>query len=144
MKTVKQLLEGKGQNVLSVRPDTSGHDTMKLMADKNVGALLVLDGEKLVGIISERDIARKMFLQEKSPKQIPTSDIMTKNVVFVRPDQTNEDCMALMTDKRIRHLPVLDGTKVVGVISIGDLVKDTISEQEFIIHQLENYIMDIR
>lgn len=140
MKTVRQLLQGKPQRTLSVRPDMSTHDAMKLMADKNVGALLVLDGETLVGIISERDFTRKLFLHEKSPKQIPVSEIMTRQVIYVKPNHTNKECMALMTDKRVRHLPVLEDGRVLGVISIGDLVKDTISEQQFIIEQLEHYI----
>ena len=141
MKTVKQLLTGKPQGgAFSIRPDTTVHDAMKLMADRNVGALLVLDGENLVGIISERDFARKMYQYERSPQQIPVNEVMTRQVIYVRPDHTNEDCMALMTDKRVRHLPVLENGRVLGVISIGDLVKDTISEQRFIIEQLEHYI----
>lgn len=140
MKTVRQLLQGKGTNILSISPGATVYDAMKLMADRNIGALLVLDGEKLAGIVSERDIARKLYAQEKPAKQIAVSDIMTKQVVYVQPDHTNEDCMALMTDKRVRHLPVMEGGRVIGVISIGDLVKDTISEQQFIIQQLEHYI----
>lgn len=140
MKTVRQLLQGKGSQILTISPNATVYDAMKLMADRNIGALLVIDGEKLAGIVSERDIARKLYMQEKPAKQIPVSEIMTKQVVYVRPDHTNEDCMALMTDKRVRHLPVLDGGRVIGVISIGDLVKDTISEQQFIIQQLEHYI----
>ncbi len=114
MKTVRQLLQGKPQRTLSIRPDISAHDAMKLMADKNVGALLVLDGETLVGIISERDFTRKLFLHEKSPKQIPVSEVMTRQVIYVKPDHTNEDCMALMTDKRVRHLPVLEDSRCSG------------------------------
>ena len=144
MKTVRQLLKGKGQEVLSVSPENTVYDAMKLMADRNVGALLVLDHGKLCGIISERDFARRLFSQNKAPKDIRVSELMTKDVVYVQPEMTNEDCMALMTDKRVRHLPVLDGDKVIGVISIGDLVKDTISDQRFIIEQLEHYIMGDR
>lgn len=141
MKTVKQLLTGKPQGAtFSVRPDTTVHDAMKLMADRNVGALLVLEEDKLVGILSERDFARKMYQYERPPTQIPVNEVMTRQVIYVRPDHTNEDCMALMTDKRVRHLPVLENGRVLGVISIGDLVKDTISEQRFIIEQLEHYI----
>lgn len=140
MKTVGQLLQGKGSQILSVSPTSTVYDAMKLMADRNIGALLVLDGEKLAGIVSERDFARKLYTQEKPAKQIPVSEIMTRQVLCVRPDQTNEDCMALMTDKRVRHLPVIEQGRVIGVISIGDLVKDTISEQAFIIKQLEHYI----
>ena len=140
MKTVRQLLQGKGSAVLSIEPTATAYDAMKVMAEKNVGALLVLSGGKLAGIVSERDFARRMYMQNKAPKDIPVSDLMTKDVVYVRPDMTSDQCMALMTDKRVRHLPVVDGDKVMGVLSIGDLVKDTISEQRFIIEQLEHYI----
>lgn len=140
MKTVRQLLKGKGSAVLSVEPSATAYDAMKLMTEKNVGALLVLAGGKLTGIVSERDFARRMFMQNKAPKDILVSELMTKDIVCVRPDMTSDQCMALMTDKRVRHLPVMDGDKVTGVLSIGDLVKDTISEQRFIIEQLEHYI----
>jgi len=140
MKTVRQLLEGKGKEVTSISPDKSVFEAMQLMASKNIGALLALENNKLVGIVSERDYARKMYTQSKSAKEVLVRDIMTRQVAYVRPDQTNEECMALITDKRMRHLPVVENGKVLGIVSIGDLVKDTISEQEFIIHQLENYI----
>ncbi len=140
MKSVKTLLEGKGQAVLTVSPDTSAHDALKLMAERNVGALIVTAEGKVVGVVSERDFARRLFLLERSPREVPVKEIMTSPVVYVRPEQTNEECMALMTDKRIRHLPVLDGERLIGVLSIGDLVKDLISEQQFIISQLEHYI----
>jgi len=141
MKTVKQLLESKGYEVTTISPDMSVFEAMQLMAAKNIGALLVLDaGSKLVGIVTERDYARKMYMQNKFAKDVPVTEIMTRQVVYVRPDQTNEECMALITEKRVRHLPVLENDRVIGIVSIGDLVKDTISEQEFIIHQLENYI----
>ena len=111
------------------------------MAEKNVGAVLVLEGETLVGIFSERDYARKVILKGKSSKETRVREIMIGHVLYVRPDQTLDDCMALMTDKRVRHLPVLDDERrVVGVISIGDVVKDIISEQSFMIEQLQNYI----
>ncbi len=110
------------------------------MADRTVGAWLVVEGEKLAGIFSERDYARKVILKGKSSREIPVSEIMSTQVVFVRPNQTIDECMALMTEKRIRHLPVLQSGKLIGLISIGDVVKTVISEQEFIIHQLENYI----
>ena len=140
MKSVRQLLQGKGNEVSTITPSATAFDAMKLMAEKNIGALLVFDGKTLVGIISERDIARKIYLLEQPARQIAVSEIMTKHVVCVGPERTNEECMALITDKRIRHLPVLEDGRVVGIISIGDLVKDTISEQRFIIEQLEQYI----
>jgi CBS domain-containing protein len=140
MKSVKSLLEGKGYAVLTVSPDTSAYEALKLMGERNVGALIVTSEGKPVGVVSERDFARKLFLLERSPREVPVKEVMTSPVVYVRPEQTNEECMALMTDKRIRHLPVLDGERLIGVVSIGDLVKDVISEQQFIISQLEHYI----
>ena len=140
MKTVAQLLRSKPPGVLSTAPDTAVFHALQLMAEKNVGALLVLDGDELVGIFSERDYARKVILLGKSSKDTPVREIMSSHVLYVRPQQTIEDCMALMTDKRVRHLPVLEEQRVVGVISIGDVVKDIISEQEFTIEQLQNYI----
>ncbi len=140
MKTVRQLLQGKGSQVSTIAPSATAYDAMQLMAEKNIGALLVFDGKSLVGIVSERDIARKIYLLEQPARQIPVSEIMTREVVCVGPDRTSEECMALITEKRIRHLPVLEDGRVVGIISIGDLVKDTISEQQFIIEQLEHYI----
>ncbi len=141
MKTVRELLERKGHEVTTISPDMSVFESMQLMAARNIGSLLVLEtGSKLVGIVTERDYARKMYMKNKSAKDVPVTEIMTRQVAYVRPDQTNEDCMALMTEKRVRHLPVLENDRVIGIVSIGDLVKDTISEQEFIIHQLESYI----
>lgn len=141
MKTVRELLETKGHSVLTIADSANTHDAMELMAKKNVGALIVVAEGRPVGILSERDFARKMFLLEKPPRDTIVREVMTSPIVYVRPEQTNEDCMALMTDKRIRHLPVMEGDKLIGLISIGDLVKDIISEQQFIIRQLENYIM---
>lgn len=140
MKTVAQMLKLKPGGVISIRPDVPVLDALKLLADKDVGAVLVMDGPRLVGIISERDYARKVALKGKSSSDTPVSEIMTREVVFVTPAKTNEECMALMTEKRARHLPVIDNGRVVGVLSIGDLVKDAISEQQFIIDQLEHYI----
>jgi CBS domain-containing protein len=140
MTTVSQLLRNKGGAVWSVSPETSVYHALELMADKNIGAVLVLDGAKLAGIFSERDYARKIILHGKASKDTPVKDIMTSKVVTVRPDQTIETCMALMTDKHFRHLPVVEGDQVVGVISIGDVVKAVIAEQEFRIEQLESYI----
>jgi len=140
MKMVKQILKEKGDQFWAVGPDTMIYDALKLMAEKEIGALLVLDGGKLVGIMSERDYARKVILKGKSSLETPVREIMTSKVFFIRPQQTVEECMAVMTDKHIRHLPVMDGDKVVGVISIGDLVKATIDEKDFVIKQLEKYI----
>lgn len=140
MKTVSQLLQQKGYNIWSIAPDTTVYNALELMAYKNIGAVLVMDGENLVGILSERDYARKVILKARFSRDTLVREIMTEKVVCVRPDQSVEECMALMTDKRIRHLPVTEGSKVIGVISIGDAVKAVISEQEFIIEQLENYI----
>ncbi|MFA5915488.1 MAG: CBS domain-containing protein, partial [Burkholderiales bacterium] len=115
-------------------------DALKLLEEKEVGAVLVMDGTRLVGIFSERDYARKIALKGKSSSDTPVSEVMTRQVVFVTSAQTNEECMALMTEKRARHLPVIDNGRVIGVLSIGDLVKDAISEQQFVIDQLEHYI----
>ncbi|SFQ03898.1 CBS domain-containing protein [Nitrosomonas cryotolerans] len=142
MKTVKQLLREKGHGVASIGPDESIIDAMQLMAADNIGALLVLKNSKLIGIVTERDFSRKSYLLNKPMKDILVKDIMTQQVAYVSPDYTNEDCMALITEMRIRHLPVLDDEQLIGIISIGDLVKDTISQHEFIIHQLERYIYD--
>lgn len=141
MATVRQILQGKGSHVWSIEPDALVIDALKRMAEKGTGALLVLEQDNLVGIISERDYARKVALHGKSSVNTPVKEIMTIEVVCVRPEQTVEECMALMTNRRIRHLPVLSGDKLEGVISIGDVVKAVISEQEFMIKQLENYIV---
>lgn len=140
MKTVQQLLESKRHGVASVAPETTVLDALRVMAEKEIGAVLVLDGESLVGIFSERDYARKVVLQGKASKDTPVREIMTEKVVCVRPEQTIEDCMGLMTGKRIRHLPVLQHKKVIGVVSIGDVVKEMLVEKEFVIKQLESYI----
>lgn len=140
MKTVQQLLESKRHGVASVAPETSVLDALRVMAEKEIGAVLVLDGDSLAGIFSERDYARKVVLQGKASKDTPVREIMTERVVCVNPEQTIEDCMGLMTDKRIRHLPVLQGRTVIGVVSIGDVVKEMLVEKEFVIQQLESYI----
>jgi CBS domain-containing protein len=137
---VKDLLSRKGYDVWSVGPDTPVFDAIGLMAEKEVGALVVLEGDRLVGLISERDYARKLVLWGRSSRETPVRDVMTSRVFGVRPEQTIEECMALMTDKRIRHLPVMDDGELIGVVSIGDLVKAIIADQQFIIEQLENYI----
>ncbi len=140
MKTVSQLLQGKGGGVLSVTPESSVFAALKLMAEKNIGALLVMNGDALRGIMSERDYARKVILLGKSSHELAVRDIMSDKVVSVTPKQTVDDCMGLMTGRRIRHLPVLDNGRVVGVLSIGDLVKAVIEEQKQTIQQLESYI----
>jgi CBS domain-containing protein len=140
MKTVEQLLESKPGGIIAIAPGASVLDALKLLADKNVGAILVMDGQRLAGIISERDYARKVALKGKSSSDTPVSEVMTRSVVCVGLKHTNEDCMSLMTQKHIRHLPVVEGERVLGILSIGDLVKDLISEQQFIISQLESYI----
>ena len=145
MKTVAHILKSKHtQTVYSIAPAASVLDAVKLMAEKGIGALLVMENEALVGIVTERDYARKIVLMNRSSKDTPVRDIMTSSVMYVRPEQTNEDCMALITENRLRHLPVMDKGKVIGLISIGDLVKDIISEQRFVIQQLEHYIMGDR
>jgi CBS domain-containing protein len=140
MKKVRDILQAKAPDVWSIGPDALVYDAMKLMADKAIGALLVMDGNKLVGIISERDYARKIILQGRSSHSTQVREIMTSRVVYTEPERNIDECMALMTDKRIRHLPVLESGAVSGVISIGDLVKAIIAEQKFIIEQLERYI----
>lgn len=137
---VKQILDQKGHDVWSVPPDATIYEALELMAEKNIGAVLVMDGDALAGIFSERDYARKVVLQGKSSRKTPVRDGMTEEVICVRPDQSVEGCMSLMTEKRIRHLPVLEGESVVGVISIGDVVKNVISQQANTIEHLENYI----
>jgi CBS domain-containing protein len=145
MKHVAQILKSKpDQAVHAIAPSASVFDAVKLMADRNIGALLVMEDLKIVGIITERDYARKIVLMGRSSKETPVRDIMTFPVMSVRPDRTNEECMALMTENRVRHLPVIDGGKLIGLVSIGDLVKDIISEQKFTIEQLEHYIMGDR
>ena len=144
MITVKQILDGKGHATCSVTPDSMVYDALKLMADKEIGALLVLEGGRLVGVISERDYARKVILKGKSSLDTPVKEIMAQDFVWVRPEQTVEECMGLVTAKRVRHLPVLVDDQVVGIISIGDLVKAVIDEKDFTIKQLESYITGSR
>ena len=140
MKTVKRVLEAKGREIYSTTPDTTVFDALEEMAERNVGALIVLDDGEVVGIFSERDYARKIILLGRSSRETPVRDIMTTRVVYARPDLSLEECLALMTDKRIRHLPVMEDDELVGVVSIGDLVKGIIQEQRFIIEQLEGYV----
>lgn len=141
MTTVAQILKSKpDQTVYTITPEASVFDAVKLMAEKNIGALVVIARETIVGVITERDYARKIVLMARSSKETPVRDIMTSPVMYVRPGQTSEECMALMTENRLRHLPVVDKGRLTGLVSIGDLVKDVISEQKFIIQQLEHYI----
>ena len=141
MDTAESLLKSKGHEIWSVHPDASVYDALVMMADKEAGALLVMENDELVGVISERDYARKIILKGKAAKDTLVREIMTAKVVCVNIRTPVNECMAIMTEKRIRHLPVFDGEQLVGVISIGDVVKDIISEQEFVIDQLEKYII---
>jgi CBS domain-containing protein len=140
MTSVAQLLKARPASVWTIAPKTSVFDALALMAKKDIGALPVVHEDKLVGMFSERDYARKVALQGRTSKTTTVSELMTSKVYYVRPDQTVEDCMALMTEKRIRHLPVLDGQKLVGIVTIGDLVKSIITAQEITIRSLQNYI----
>jgi CBS domain-containing protein len=140
MKRIQTLLKKKGYDVWSIAPDASVYDAIHLMAEKAVGALIVMDGPKLVGVISERDYARKIILEGRSSETTKISEIMSSEVITTGPDNRIEECMAIMTERRIRHLPVLDGNEVLGIISLGDLVKYIIAEQQFVIEQMERYI----
>jgi len=140
MTTIQKLLDKKGREVLSIGPDDTVFDAIKKMADHNVGSLVVLEDEKLIGIITERHYARNVFLKGRSSPETKVGEIMSRRVVCAGPEQTVKECMAVMTDKAVRHLPVLDKKHLVGVISIGDLVENIISDQKFIIEQLERYI----
>ncbi len=143
METIRQILAKKGNQVYSVTPETTVYDTLKLMADKNIGAVLVLDEGKMVGIMSERDYARKVILQGKFSKEIPVKEIMSANVIFIDPDQTIKNTKAVMIQKRIRHLPVMEDDKLVGIISIGDVVNAVLEENTFMIDQLATYIKGV-
>ena len=140
MLTVRELLAKKGSEVWSVSPDATVYDALQVMAARNVGAVLVLEDGDLAGILSERDYARQVILKGKASRDTPVRDIMTTSLVTVSPERTIDDCMALMTERRIRHLPVLQSDVLLGVLSIGDVVKAVISEKEFHIEQLESYI----
>ena len=141
MKTAAQILKSKPEQVVhTIGPGASVYEAVQLMADKNVGALVVVEQGTVVGIVSERDYARKVVLLARSSKDTPLRDIMSSPVMYVHPEQTVDQCMALMTENRLRHLPVMDDGRLIGLVSIGDLVKATISEQQFIIEQLEHYI----
>lgn len=140
MITVKEMLKEKTGEILTISPQDTVYRALEIMAEKNLGALVVVEGEKVVGVFSERDYARNVVLKGKSSKDTLIKDLMSTNPCYVRPEQTLNDCMALITEKRTRHLPVLDGEKLVGIVSIGDVVKQYIIDKEFTIKQLENYI----
>lgn len=140
MKIVKDILEAKGYDVWTIHPDAMVYDALALMAEKNVGALVVMEGERAVGVISERDYARNMILKGRTSRDTAIREIMSPLQVTVRPEQDLEECMELMTDKRVRHLPVMQEDKLIGMVSIGDIVKGIISTREFMIEQLEKYI----
>ena len=140
MITIEQLLNNKDDQIWSVEPKTSIFEALIIMSDKEIGALLVIEDEKLVGIFSERDYARKVILKGKSSKNTQVGELMTKKVLYIDPEKTINDCMVIMTNKHVRHLPVIENDKVIGMVTIGDLVNQIISEQENTIQQLENYI----
>ncbi|WP_193368238.1 CBS domain-containing protein [Pelagibius marinus] len=140
MTTIKQVLDNKGHDVLTVRPDDTVLKALQLMASKNVGAVIVTENDAAVGIFTERDYARNVILKGRSSSNTPIRDIMVPDVIFVTPQQTVDQCMAIMSEKRFRHLPVMQEGKLVGIISIGDLVKTIIDEQKFTIEQLQGYI----
>jgi CBS domain-containing protein len=140
MKIVSDILRSKGNDVWAVKSDDTVFESLQLMAEKEVGALLVMDEDRLVGIVTERDYARKVILEGKSSKDSSVAEVMTKRVLCVEPERTVDECMALMTDKRARHLPVVENKQVIGVVSIGDLVAAMINEQQVLIEQLQHYI----
>lgn len=140
MKTVNQLLETKNASVWSIEPSRSVYEAIVIMAEKNIGALVVMEGERVVGILSERDYARRVILADRSSASTKVSEVMSSRVLFAKPSETVEQCMSVMTDKHIRHLPVMEADKLLGIVSIGDLVKAVIAEQKSVISQLENYI----
>ena len=138
--TVHDILRRKSGALSFVREDQSVFEVVQHFIAENIGSVLVMQGDRLVGLVSERDVARNVILEDHTERETPVSAIMVRDVVFVRPDQTIEECMALMTDKRVRHLPVIEHDQVIGIVSIGDLVAALISEKQFVIEQLENYI----
>jgi CBS domain-containing protein len=141
MRQIKQIIAGKAPKIISVSPLSTVLDALKMMAETDVGAVLVMEGERLIGVFSERDYARRVVLQGKTSRDTLVREVMTERIVCVHPTQTVQESMALMTEVRCRHLPVVEDGRLCGVVSIGDLVKEIISEQEFLIQQLESYIM---
>ena len=140
MGAVHQILRAKGNNIFSIEPGTTVYRALEIMQEKNVSSLVIVENEKLIGIFTERDYARKVILKGKSSRETPVGDIMTENLITVTPDNTIDHCMQLMTGKFIRHLPVVENDKLIGLVSIGDLVKYKIEEQKFIIENMEHYI----
>ena len=140
MTTVRQLLDQKGRNIWSIHPDATVFNAVAKMAEKDIGSLLVMDGEELVGIITERHYARNVVLKGKTSPATPVRDIMERHFVIARPEESVDQCMAVMSEKRVRHLPVFEGKKPIGIVSIGDLVKSIIGDQKFMIVQLQHYI----
>ena len=140
MTTVRQLLDQKGKNIWSIHPDATVFDAVAKMAEKDVGSLVVMESDEIVGIITERHYARNVVLKGKTSPATSVRDIMERHVVIVRPEQSVDQCMALMSEKRVRHLPVFEGKRPIGIVSIGDLVKSKIGDQKFMIDQLEHYI----
>lgn len=140
MRTAKDIIQYKGSTVWSVGPNDTVLHALGVMADHEIGAVIVLDGDRLLGILTERDYARKVVLAGRSSKESPVADVMTQAVICVPPERTIDECLALMTEKRVRHLPVFDHKQLVGMVSIGDLVRATIAEQEHVIEQLQHYI----
>ena len=144
MATVAQLLQIKGANVWKISPDVTMYDALVLMAEKDIGALLVVEGDQFIGILTERDYARKVALKGKTSQTALVKDIMTTQIIYVTPDQTVEECMAIMTNRHFRHLPVVENGKLAGIVSIGDAVKSVIEDKEFLIGELEKYIVGAR
>ncbi len=140
MKTARELLELKRPGIVSVSPEATVYEALELMAERHIGALLVMEGPQLVGVLSERDYARKVALNNRNSRETKVREIMTERVICIGPERTIDECMALMSERHIRHLPVLDGDTLIGLLSMRDLVQDTISEQRFLIEQLELYI----
>ena len=140
MRTVREILQSKGPVVWTISPEATVYEALKMMAEKDLGALLVTRGTEILGIISERDYARKVVLKGKFSRDVPVSEIMTSRVLYVGPSQTTDECMALMIDKRVRHLPVVENECLVGFITVGDVVKAVIDEKQLLITELENYI----
>ncbi len=143
MTTIGQLLKTKGNEIWSIAPQATVYEALQIMSEKDVGSLLVVQKGDVVGIFSERDYARKLILKGKFSKDTPVAELMTREVLYVRPESSIEDCMALMTAKSVRHLPILRNERLIGIVTLGDVVKQIISEQEFIIEQLENYVSGI-